>query len=102
MPIDWSAFPLEAANYFLVQFFTLIGIGVILLAMNWRLTPLVLLPAPLEVFGSAYAWRWLRGIHRRFWQKNSAFSGVVNDSLAGIWIIRAFAQEERGVRALRP
>lgn len=88
-------FLLEAANYFLVQFFTLIGIGVILLAMNWRLTLLVLLPAPLVVFGSAYAWRWLRGIYRRFWQKNSAFSGVVNDSLAGIRIIRAFAQEER-------
>ena len=87
-------FLLEAANYFLVQFFTLIGIGVILLAMNWRLTLLVLLPAPLVVFGSAYAWRWLRDLPAVL-AENSAFSGVVNDSLAGIRIIRAFAQEER-------
>ncbi|MCK9223164.1 MAG: ABC transporter ATP-binding protein/permease [Limnochordia bacterium] len=90
-------FLLEAANYVLVEFFTLIGIGVMLFIMNWKLTLLVLVPAPLVVIGSTYAWRKLHGIYRRFWQKNSSFSGAVNDSLAGIRIVRAFAQEEKEI-----
>ena len=87
----------DGAQYFVVNIATLIGIGIILFAMNWRLTLLVLIPTPIVALLSRWFWeRILRSWHR-YWHVRQQLNASLNDSLSGIRVVRAFAQEPQEV-----
>jgi ATP-binding cassette, subfamily B, multidrug efflux pump len=70
-----------------------LSIGV-MLAFDWRLTLLALLPIPLGTLAVFY---FGRRIHKQFIQVQklySAISSQVQESLSGLRIVRAFAREE--------
>jgi ATP-binding cassette, subfamily B, bacterial len=67
----------------------------LLFYMNWELTLYVLLPVPPIIFGSSLIWNRLQGYWRRWSVKWSRLSSHLNESIAGIRVVKAFAQESR-------
>ena len=67
----------------------------LLFYMNWELTIYVLLPVPPIIFGSSLIWNRLQGYWRRWSTRWSRLSSHLNESIAGIRVVKAFAQESR-------
>jgi len=75
----------------------LVGIGVALFAMNWKLALLVLIPAPLITLVGMGFWRFVRTLMHRVWQRWERLNAILNESLSGLRVVRAFAQEQREI-----
>ncbi len=73
----------------------LVGTLGVLLYLSWKLTFYALLPVPLLVVGSLFIWRRMRPIWIRWHAKWSQLSSHLNESISGIRIVKAFAQEDR-------
>jgi ATP-binding cassette subfamily B protein len=75
----------------------LVGIGVALFAMNWKLALLVLIPAPLITLVGMGFWRFVRTLMHRVWQRWGRLNAILNESLSGLRVVRAFAQEQKEI-----
>jgi len=71
------------------------GIVGLMFYMNVQLALLVLVPVPPIVIGSTLIWGRLQGYWRRWSARWSRLSSHLNESITGIRVIKAFAQEER-------
>ncbi len=92
-----QAFMLRVTQEVVVEFFKLIGIVVIMLLMNWKLTLLSLIPIPFIVIGSRYFKKLILPFYRRIWRRWSAVVSILTDSLPCIKVVKSFAGEERAV-----
>ena len=80
---------------FLAQLITVVSVGGVLFALNWRLALITLLPAPLVILSATFFWRRIYPQYYRIWDANSKLSGVLNTILSGIRVVKAFGQEPR-------
>ncbi|HEX6972245.1 MAG TPA: ABC transporter transmembrane domain-containing protein, partial [Limnochordia bacterium] len=87
----------DGVPYFAPNALRLIGSLVLMLAMNWKLTLIVLLPSPTMIIARYYFWPMIRKLDRRLWQTIGRLNVVVDDVLSGIRVVKAFGQEEREV-----
>jgi ATP-binding cassette subfamily B protein len=87
----------ESIQNFFSNIFLFVGIGVVLLWMNWKLTLLVFIPAPIVLLLSKFFWDRMMNVWRRTWHLHSRLTATVSDSLAGVRVVRAFAKEDREV-----
>lgn len=92
-----QAFILRVTQEVVVQFFLLIGIIVIMFAMNWQLTLLSLIPVPFVVIGARIFGEKIRPFYRRIWRRWSAVTSILTDTIPGVRVIKAFANEKRSV-----
>ncbi len=77
----------------------LFGILTLMLYKSWMLTMYVLLPVPPIVLGGALMWNRMERYWRRWSIKWGRFSAHLNESITGIRLVKAFAQEKReGIR----
>ena len=77
----------------------LLGILTLLLYKSWMLTIYVLLPVPPIVLGGVLIWNLMERYWRRWSIKWGRFSAHLNESITGIRLVKAFAQEKReGIR----
>ena len=77
----------------------LLGILTLLLYKSWMLTIYVLLPVPPIVLGGALIWTRMERYWRRWSIKWGRLSAHLNESITGIRLVKAFAQEKReGIR----
>lgn len=81
----------------LINGLLVLGIAGALVAMNWRLGLLALLPAPMLISLSFWFWRHVRGRYQRYWDRVSRMSAFLNDSLGGIRVVKAFGKENQEV-----
>ena len=81
--------------------FTLIFIVAILFNLNWKLAILIILPAPLLVFLTLYFRNKLRRIYRTLWKKYASINTILADTIPGIRVVKAFAQEDREVERFK-
>ncbi|MHB0999298.1 MAG: ABC transporter ATP-binding protein [Armatimonadota bacterium] len=88
-----SGFLVEGIQYYAVNIIQIIGIAIILFAINWRLALLILLPAPFLAAISYLSWRILMKIWRNFWHSWSRLGAVFSDALSGIKVVKSFGQE---------
>ncbi len=76
---------------------TLVGIGIILFRLNYQLALLMLIPTP----GIFLLARWFMPRARRryhvVWHRISKMYSVLNSTLSGMRVVKAFAQEDREV-----
>lgn len=72
-----------------------IGILTILLIKSWQLALFVLLPIPFIVGASLLIWTRLRRSWSRWLAKWARLSSHLNESISGIRVVKAFAQEKR-------
>lgn len=91
-------FVMKITQEAVVQFFTLIGILVIMTVLNWKLTLFSLVPIPLVVFIGRVFGRKIGPHYSRIWRRSSAISGLLTDTIPGIRIIKAFTSEKTAVK----
>ncbi|HOA41780.1 MAG TPA: ABC transporter transmembrane domain-containing protein [Halanaerobiales bacterium] len=77
--------------------FTLVFIMAILFNLSWKLAILIILPAPLLVFLTLYFRNKLRRIYRTLWKKYASINTILADTIPGIRVVKAFAQEKREI-----
>ena len=90
-------FLVDGLPYILNNSILILGIGTVLFIMSWRLTLFVLIPVPLLFFGGALFWSRMRGVFYKWWQRWARFSAHLNESISGIRVVKAFAQEDREI-----
>lgn len=73
---------------------TLLGISVMLFAINWKLALLALLPIPLLVLGASIFTRKVHRLYHQLRQKLAQLNALLQDNLSGIREIMAFNRQE--------
>jgi ATP-binding cassette subfamily B protein/subfamily B ATP-binding cassette protein MsbA len=77
----------------IVNIITLVGVSIILLFMNWRLTLLTMIPIPLVIVSLRVYARYVRPAFRERQKELGNLNAILNDSLQGIREIKAFTRE---------
>lgn len=90
-------FVLKISQEAVVQFFTLVGILIIMLALNWKLTLFSLVPIPLVAFIGRRFGKKIGPRYMRLWRRGSAISTLLADTIPGIRIVKAFTNEQNAV-----
>ena len=75
----------------------LIGIGIMLFAMSWKLALFVFMPTPLVVLISMVAWKKVRTYIRRYFHRWGRLNALLNETLSGLRVVKAFAQEDKEI-----
>lgn len=95
-----QAFILRITQDVITQLFLLVGIVIIMITMNWKLSLLSLIPVPFVVYASRKFGRKIRPFYRRIWRKWTAVSSVLTDSIPCIRVVKAFSGEKRASKRL--
>jgi ABC-type multidrug transport system fused ATPase/permease subunit len=77
-----------------IDLLRLLGASMVLLALDWRLALVVLIPLPIMAFGLRRFNQRVRPIYRRVRDRLGDINARLQDNLAGIRVIQAFGQEE--------
>lgn len=90
-------FLIDGLPYIATNIIMLFGILIILFSMSWKLTLWVLIPTPLLLISGGVLWKKIRPLWHRVWQKWSKLNALVNESISGIKVVKAFAQEDQEI-----
>ncbi|GEM_PF-15591 len=93
-----QAFMLRITQEVVIQAFKLVGIIVIMLVMDWRLTLLSLIPVPLVVFGSRIFGQKIRPFYLRIWRRWTSVTSVLTDTIPGIRVVKSFTNEKNATK----
>ncbi len=93
-----QAFFHDGLPFFIVNSMRLVGIVAVLLAMDWQLALYVLIPVPLIVLGTAKLHPLLWRLYTRRFRALSRLNAVVNDSLGGVRVVKAFGTEHEEIQ----
>jgi ATP-binding cassette, subfamily B, bacterial len=88
---------IEVGAWFIPMMLQLIGIIVMLLVMDWFLAIFMLVPLPFFVWGMRWFHTEIHRLFHRHWKRKDRLSAVANDSLNGLRVVKAFAQEPREI-----
>jgi ABC-type multidrug transport system fused ATPase/permease subunit len=84
-----------------VDLLRLLGASAVLLALDWRLALVVLIPLPVIVLGLRRFNRHTRPIYRRVRDRLGDINARLQDDLAGIRVVQAFGQEDAELERFR-
>ena len=90
-----QSFMLRVTQEVVVQFFKMVGIIVVMLVMNPRLTLLSLIPVPIIVVGARIFRKKIWPFYMRLWLRHSAVTSALTDTIPGIRVIKSFASEKK-------
>lgn len=91
---EFLAFDIQ---YILSNTLTLVFVLAIMFQQNWQLAALTILPAPFASLAAMMIFTRLRWVFRRVWHRWSKLHSVMSDSLQGLRVVKAFAQEDKEV-----
>ena len=84
-----------------VDLLRLLGASAVLLALEWQLALVVLLPLPIMALGLRRFNQRVRPVYRRVRDRLGDINARLQDNLAGIRVIQAFEQEEAELERFR-
>ncbi len=90
-----QSFLIRLSQEVVVQFFTMIGIVVIMFGMDYKLALITLVPIPFTVIGSRIFGKLILPYYRKIWRRWASVVSVLTDTLPGIRVIKAFSAEQR-------
>ena len=88
----------EGFQEILVNVATVVLIAAILAVLDWRLFLLALAPVPIIAIATFLVGERLHMLYHRIWRRMSAVSAILTDTIPGIRVVKAFAQEQRESR----
>jgi ATP-binding cassette subfamily B protein len=91
-------FVVNSAPTIALNLLMIIGIATVMVLMDWKLSLLVLLPAPFIVWLSRYAWHKVIRVWRRHWHRWSRLTAHLGGTLSGVREVKAFTQEQREIQ----
>jgi ATP-binding cassette subfamily B protein len=74
---------------------TLLGLGCVLVYLDWRLGLVMTLPVPLLCWLIAHHGAQMNEMFLRAWRKWSGVTDVLSDTIPGMRVVKAFNQEDR-------
>ena len=86
-------FLVDGLPYLVTNVLLLIGLAIFMLTINVKLTLCILAPLPVVFLLSGLFWKPVSQMYHRVGQKWARFHIHLNESLAGIRVVKAFAQE---------
>lgn len=86
-------FLVDGAPFIITNGLLMVGVAAFLLHSNWLLTLCILAPVPIVVIIAALFWKPMSTMFHRVGQKWARFHMHLNESLSGIRVVKAFAQE---------
>jgi len=89
---DFIAFGVVEVSLALI---TLVGLSGVLIALDWRLGLMITVPVPLLLWALATHSRSMTRLFLRAWRKWSGLTEVLSDTIPGMRVVKAFAQENR-------
>ena len=92
-----QAFMLRITQEVVVQFFKMVGIIVVMLVINWKLTIFSLVPVPVIVIGSRIFRKKIAPFYRRIWRRSSSVTSVLTDTIPGVRVIKSYTNEKNAV-----
>ena len=92
-----QAFILKITQECLVQAIMLVGIVVIMFALNPKLTLLSLIPVPIVVVGAKIFSRKIAPFYKKIWRRWAAVTSIMTDTIPCVRVVKAFAGEKRAV-----
>ncbi len=78
-----------------INVLTLVGIFLLMLWMNWELTLLAMIPIPFMIVGTLFYRTRIHWVYHRIWRRISTLNSMLADSIPGVKVVKAFAQEHR-------
>ena len=75
----------------------LVFVLAIMFQQNWKLAALTIIPAPIASVAAMFVFTRLRWVFRRVWHRWSKLHSVMSDSLQGLRVVKAFAQEDKEI-----
>ena len=90
-------FVLRVTQDAVVQFFTLIGILVIMSCLNWKLTLFSLTPIPFVALIGRFFGKKIGPRYMRLWRRGASITTLLTDTIPGIRVIKAFTNENAAV-----
>ena len=90
-------FLVDGLPYLVINTLMILGILCFLFWMHWQLTLYMLIPIPLIIMWGRLFWRRMRRIFNKHGQSWAHLSARLNEALAGIRVVKAFAQEAREI-----
>ncbi len=82
----------------ITQIFSLIMSAVLMFSMNWKLSIIVILPAPFIVLAQRLWWTKIRRIYGQLRQLSSKSDSILQDVFSGIKVVKAFGAEKIEVK----
>jgi len=79
----------------------LVFVLAIMFQQHWKLAALTILPAPFASLAAMLVFTRLRWVFRRVWHRWSKLHSVMSDSLQGLRVVKAFAQEDKEIGRFR-
>ena len=76
----------------------LIGLGTVLISLDWKLGLVMVLPVPVFCFMIYLYGERISQLFLRAWRKWSRVTDVLSDTIPGMHVVKAFNQEERETR----
>src|SRR5262249_4973248 len=73
----------------------LIGLGGVLICLDWRLGLMMALPVPALFFAIYWQGERMQRIFLRAWRKWSRVTDVLSDTIPGVRVVKAFHQEDQ-------
>jgi ATP-binding cassette subfamily B protein len=73
----------------------LLGLGAILICMDWRLGLMMALPVPVFFYAIYWHGQSMQRIFLRAWRKWSRVTDVLSDTIPGVRVVKAFHQEDQ-------
>lgn len=84
----------DGVPYFIVNLITMVGIFVVMIKLNWRLALLSIFPIPIIVYVLKTLFPKLWVMFSRMFRRGSALNSIINDSLSGSRVVKAFGKEK--------
>jgi len=83
-----------ALPFVVVNIITILAVGAVLLALNWRLALICMIPTPILILITRKLWFLLRRAWHNYWYRWGRFHGLVSDALARVKVTKAFSQQQ--------
>jgi ATP-binding cassette, subfamily B, bacterial len=90
-------FVAQGFQQLIVHVLTILVLCAVMFWFHWRLALLTLLPMPLMVVGTYIFAQKARNVYRRIRRKSANLLKAVQESVAGVYVVKSFAQEEREI-----
>lgn len=81
-----------------IAILTLIGIGIMLFWLNWELAALALIPTPIMLIVTQIYRKRIHWTFHTIWRRIASLNSQLADTIPGVKVVKAFAQEEREMK----
>lgn len=96
--LDIQYFLNDGLPIFIINAMTILGVGLVLFFTNPLLSVTVLVPVPLIALIIKASTRKFKKLKWHTWRRSSKLNSLINDTLLGIRVVKAFGREENEVK----